>query len=355
VPEQTDKEQRLLIYNTGIQVAQAQVELLTSEQGGILLDKNGLVKHHLTASGTLMIDVKQFSADQDRPMYLRSRGAVQQATFVSDEGRILRGKDIAITSGGRLWLEHTPGWLMAWLDASDSFGKSLFETKQLAQSRALMLPNKIVLEAAPATYSIDVKQAVSLSLLFDGPLAVRLQNAAGNESIEFFESSRQCALLLLPGKNVLQLRPMSISGNALSVALLSEEITSIGDGLGAESLLMGGQSSMYTFTLGDKATIGFGAKADSDLVYCRLLDSHGHELATGIIGSAELPAGQYYLQIVLPAAAAPVKLRPALVGLKKPDLGPPLEIIKQYVQANAPQTLPSNIEADYSEPEDYAY
>jgi hypothetical protein len=46
-----------------------------------------------------------------------------------------------------------------------------------------------------------------------------------------------------------------------------------------------------------------------------------------------LDAGAYLLALSAPADAAPVRARPAVVGLVPPDTGPPEDVVRQYVQA----------------------
>jgi hypothetical protein len=44
-----------------------------------------------------------------------------------------------------------------------------------------------------------------------------------------------------------------------------------------------------------------------------------------------LAAGTYLLALHAPADGAPVRVRPALAGLERPDTGPPAEVIRCYL------------------------
>jgi hypothetical protein len=77
--------------------------------------------------------------------------------------------------------------------------------------------------------------------------------------------------------------------------------------------------------------IGAGVKADSDSIEMELLSSAGAVLGKGVAQMIRLKPGTYLMKLQAPDAAAPVKARPALVGLKTPDTGPPPEEIKKYL------------------------
>lgn len=78
--------------------------------------------------------------------------------------------------------------------------------------------------------------------------------------------------------------------------------------------------------------IGIGVRADSDVVEATLLDAAGKRLGSGVVQMLELDAGTYFLALHVAEDAEPARVRAAVVGLKKPDTGPPEDVIRRYLE-----------------------
>ena len=132
--------------------------------------------------------------------------------------------------------------------------------------------------------------------------------------------------------------------------VLATPVQPIGEGLGPELLLGPGQSRLFSFTVTQTGPIGIAVRADADRVETTLLSSSGRPLGHGSMQMPTLEPGTYLLTLSAPADAAPVRARPALVGLVPPDTGPPEEVVKRYL--NAPEAeLGAVFTARHVEPE----
>ena len=169
------------------------------------------------------------------------------------------------------------------------------------------------------------------------PLATLIHRPDGSaDEVEVHAEAGRLDAFLPAGEARLGLR--SLAGAQLSgVAEITETpVTPIGEGLGPEVLLAAGGSRWFSFHVERKGPIGVGAHASSDVVEIELYDRGGHRLEAkaegGVVRMPELTPGDYLLALSSPAAAAPVKARPALAGLALPDTGPPADVIRQYLQ-----------------------
>ena len=115
--------------------------------------------------------------------------------------------------------------------------------------------------------------------------------------------------------------------------LTATPVLPIGEGLGPELLLGPGQARLFSFTVTHAGPIGIAVRADADEVETALLSSQGRPLGRGSMQMPTLEPGTYLLALSAPADAAPVRARPALVGLVPPDTGPPEDVVKSYVGA----------------------
>jgi hypothetical protein len=126
--------------------------------------------------------------------------------------------------------------------------------------------------------------------------------------------------------------------------LTTTPVVPAGEGLGPEILLPAGDTRYFSFHLDGPRAVGWGAAASAESVACRLLHADGSAVVPGRIGAgkpaaladilemSELTAGDYLLALTAPPDAAPLRVRPVLVGLTLPDTGPPPEVIRKYMQ-----------------------
>jgi hypothetical protein len=77
--------------------------------------------------------------------------------------------------------------------------------------------------------------------------------------------------------------------------------------------------------------VGIGAQASADVIESELFSSDGKSMGKGAIQKVDLKPGVYLLVLRAPLQGAPVRVRPAVVGIIPPGTGPPEEIIRGYM------------------------
>jgi len=135
-----------------------------------------------------------------------------------------------------------------------------------------------------------------------------------------------------PKQSPLLLEFSALGGQALSGAAHFETIspTPISEGLGPEVLVAPGDSRLFTFTLTAPRTVGVGVRGSVDDATTRLLGADGTDLGSGVIHMHHLEAGTYFLTVEVPADGVATLVRPALVGVRLPDDGPPADVQAEY-------------------------
>ncbi|MGK0362218.1 MAG: hypothetical protein ACI9U2_004538 [Bradymonadia bacterium] len=114
--------------------------------------------------------------------------------------------------------------------------------------------------------------------------------------------------------------------------------TTLTEGIGAPTLLGPGDTRLYRFETTRKAAVGIGVRANADRVRATVYDAKGAVVAQGGSVMPELDAGTWLLALHLPANAAPVEARPALIGIAPRGDGPPPSTIRGYVETAAVET-----------------
>ncbi|MEM9557646.1 MAG: hypothetical protein AAGC60_25535 [Acidobacteriota bacterium] len=279
---------------------------------------------------------------------LRLRGA-RGAVFLGADGTSRRvdragssaeqALDLPLTPGvgGRLLVEHEPGFLLAWVDP-DGGAPGPWPASAAGDSpRELTPPSLVPLDGLRRSYSIDL----------DAPAIVHLRAATPSVSALWTEGATRPEIRVhaattaldrpLPaGRSRLELRGLAAPlAGTLRVDL--EQPPRLGEGLGPEVLLEPGASRFFRVELDRATDLGFGVRAAGG-AGARLLDAAGRTLGAGVVLQRRLAPGTYFLALELPPGADPVRARPAVAGLEPPDSGPPREIVERYLSLR-PQPL----------------
>ena len=107
------------------------------------------------------------------------------------------------------------------------------------------------------------------------------------------------------------------------VRLAADPIRPAPAGVGPASLLAGGETRVFAFTVPTARRVGVGVRASADVVDADLLDATGARLADGRQALVDLKPGRYLLRVRCPAGRGPVRIAPVVLGLKPPGDGPP--------------------------------
>jgi hypothetical protein len=272
-------------------------------------------------------------APDAEPSRVHVRGASGDAVLVSQEGEVRRGRDLDVPpSGGTLVLPHGAGLVVAVREPrADAAGTS---------ERPLRVkpPSSVPLRGPTQTLRVDPDAPALLHVRAPGPALTSVRRADEPAVVELHPEG----VLLdayLPGTPT-EVTIRAVAGGTLHgfAEITTTSVVPIGEGLGPEVLLGPGQSRLFSFTVANAGPVGVGVRADADRVDVTLLSGSGRPLGHGSMQMPTLEAGAYLLALSSPADAAPVRARPAVVGLVPPDTGPPVDVVRQYVQAPEEET-----------------
>jgi len=62
------------------------------------------------------------------------------------------------------------------------------------------------------------------------------------------------------------------------------------------------------------------------------MDAQGRVLGEGVVQMPTLEPGEYVLAVRVPPDSPPVRIRPVLAGTEPPDTGPPMEVVRRYLE-----------------------
>lgn len=335
---------RLTLFHLRPEADPYSLELLPGTGESLALAPGAPFERSLDRAGTLRVALPVGGGA------LHVRGANASVTLLGSDGVVRRGLDLPVSSGvgGVALIRHEPGLLLAWLGAGD-------ETAALWPQGIGASPVKV---APPASVPLSARFA-ELTLSGAGPRVLHLRSAqplatlihrpdGSRDEVEVHPEAGRLDAFLPAGESRVGLR--ALAGAQLSgVAEVTETpVTPIGEGLGPEVLLAAGASRWFSFRVERQGPVGIGAHAGADVVEIDLYDRAGHPLQGeekgGVIRMPDLAPGDYLLELHAPAAAAPVRARPALAGLVLPDTGPPEEVIQQYLQ-EAGAEVPESVSA----------
>lgn len=316
---------RLWLLNASGGEARYGVELLAGRAAPRPLVPGALRQHNLATSGRLRLPVAIPAGQADAGLHVRG---AEQAWWQEAGGAIQAGTDFKLRGAGVLWLWHKPGPLVAWLDGP------------VGDAGAGPAPTAV---APPASLPLQ-GEAQSLALQVPGPamLHLRSETALVSQFLLPGQAPRtdvglRGTSLNLPtpaGAARLLLRPLGAAGLAGEAALVATPAAPIGEGPGPELLLAPGDARLFGFELKQPAAVGIGVQASADVVRCVLYDERGATLGEGVVQMPALPAGRYFLAVENPGDAAPVRVRPILLGSLAPDTRPPYEVLRRYVEAD---------------------
>ncbi|MFH1467680.1 MAG: hypothetical protein ABIO70_25060 [Pseudomonadota bacterium] len=264
---------------------------------------------------------------------LHLRGAVRDAVVVDAEGRVWRGRDLSLPAqGGRLELEHSPGLVLAWIDAPGREGQGLWGPAASPWLVDLTAPAEVPLHGPSARLLVEPGTPLALHLRAPLGLVVGVRHGQGPLRVEAHPVADAVDVLLPGGATELLLRPLGGGELSGSLELTTTPIAPLGEGLGPELLLAPGDARFFAFKVATAGPVGLGVRADADTPRLRLLDPTGRVLGEGLAQLPELEAGTWMLSLSLDPGAAPVRAQPVVVGIALPDAGPPEAVREAYAR-----------------------
>lgn len=315
------KADGLMLLNTGAEGRYA-VDLSPAVAEQTALTRHTLTSRWLPTEGELRLDVTA-----DKPVIVQLSGAVLAARAVQGDGKVVDGTRLAITGNSTLTVRHPAGLLAIWSDGDDA-------QSWPAADKAVPpppVPGAVTLTDSPL-WRMTSAEPVLLHLATSNPVALGQRRLDAPPEIKAWPSGASAHLFLPRGVTVIGLKPLQDGPLSGTARLTTSAPVAIDEGLGAKIRLAPGDARLFAFTLTQAGPIGIGVRAGADTARARLMDETGKVLAEGAVTMTELAAGRYYLQVENRADAAAVEVQPALVGVARPDTGPPEDVKRRYWQ-----------------------
>ncbi len=292
------------------------------------LHAGSIFNRYFSAAGVFRLNVELSKQEKRTGIRLNLRGTDISAIFTAESGLVQTGSEIRLNEGGIVDITHNSGPVIAWLENGGQ--NPWLNAEQVVQ---VVPPSQVSMSGAAMTLNIESTTSSMMHLDAAVPMIVSLYPGTPAGRVEVYPNGGNLDICLPSGLERSQLTLMAIGNQPLTgnITVYATEITALDEGMGPEFRLGPGDSRLFRFTLWDDRTIGLGVSGSADVAACRLLDSGGRTVGTGIVQMHALKKGEYFLSVDLPAGAASVELRPVLVGIKKPE-GPPPEVIQQYLK-----------------------
>jgi hypothetical protein len=342
---ESDAERLLLLHTRSVEDRFAlEIIPLSSALSTPALEIGKPYEKIMLNSGRLRLDIAPGKAPQDSARNLHIRVSGKDPVFIDRGGAVTTGKNVSVAGkGGTLMIEHGPGAVLVWLDKPGEEAADLWATSEMSDGGLITLPASMSLEGKQRAYRINANKPVMLHVRSATPLTAYLDR--GNKAPEVETYSSGVVLDAYLPKGVAELRLRGFSGENMTgrVDIASTAVIPTGEGLGPEVLLPPGGVRLFSFDVARESSIGAGVKADSDNIDMEILNSSGRVMGKGTAQMLHVKPGTYLLKLQAPDAKAPVKARPAIVGLNIPDVAPPADEIRKYLfpEQEAPLTYTS--------------
>jgi len=262
---------------------------------------------------------------------LHVRGGRGEAVFLSAQGFVGRGKDLALDSAGVLRIEHGVGPFLAWLDRPGSETTDLWARADAARSLDISLPALVPLEGPASLLRFKLEQPALLHVSSAASLVTLLRGDSGKALADIHPNGTTWDVFRPAGPVELLVRPFAGQSLAGILKITATPVTPIDEGLGPETLLAPGQARLFSFRVQRRGAVGIGVRATTDVVETLLMSEGGETLGRGALQMPLLDPGTYLLALTAPADAAPVTARAAVAGLRPQDTGPPEEVLRAYL------------------------
>ena len=305
-------EREVLLANLGAVAAPALVQWQAADRPEPVRP-GGVFKRFFGASGSfeLAVSAGQLAVAGDADLL-----------WQSSDGLVQRGRDITADQPGRVVVSHKAGAVVLSLAGE---GASPWPP---AQAQAVALPARLTLAGAAMELGFTAETPVLLHAVTTAPVLLGVGAAAP----ELFAAGAEFHRAVPAG--AVRLRVYSPHDGPLSgtLALHTQPITPVSEGLGQAVAVAPGGSAAFGFSLARAATVGLGIRAEPDQAEVRLLDASGSVLGEGVAQLRPLRPGFYVIEARVPPDAAPSLVRPAVLGITPRGSGPPPEVAQRYLE-----------------------
>lgn len=309
----------LVLLNTGEVPAPVSLALAPTQPDGGKLAADRVVKRFFGAAGSLSLRVDARVGDR-----IVIAGAT--ATFVGDNGGVIRGTTFVLPGAGELVIEHDAGLVVTWIERG---GKSPWP---VTASRALAAPQSVKLDGQVMRFSLKQDQPVLLHARTTAPVILSLTQGAGSTDLLLFPAGAEFHRYVGAGNAELRLYSPHEGPLAGSLELTATPVVQIVEGLGEPRAVAPGATALFGFEVTRAGPIGVGIRSEPDRAMVRLLDAAGKPLGEGVSQLHRLEPGRYLLEARIPADGRTTTVRPAVIGITPRSSDPPPEVTLQYLE-----------------------
>jgi hypothetical protein len=277
------------------------------------------IKRFFGAAGSFSLPVE--GAAEDKLVVVGGK-----AIFAAASGQVSRGQSLSLPSGGQLTIEHGAGLVAVWIEGRDT------SPWAAAEPFAVSLPQEVKLEGAAMRFALSQDQPVLLHARSNAPIILMLNRDGKAEAPVLFANGAEFHRYLPVG--AAELRAFSPHDGPLTSAmqLTATPVQRIGEGLGEPVVLAPGQTALFAFDVTRAAEIGIGLRAEPDHAAVSLLDERGNALGDGVNQIRRLNPGSYLIEARIPPDGSTTIIRPAVIGIAPPPVGPPVSVMQQYLE-----------------------
>jgi hypothetical protein len=320
----------------GVEITQGMAAKVAALKPGELLE------HNLSTAGRLRVAVEippvnipeVNNRGGDKDFYRLRVNGNTQVMWLEKGGRIASGNDIVLRDSGVMWLQHQPGTLVAWLDAPARLqgAQGIAEWFKSLRETSVRPPQTVNLAGKSQILALQLERPTMLQVRTSVPVVTHFVVDGKPPQTRAHLQGANINLLAPAGLSRLVLRAVGAESLSGVATVMSTPVSNLGEGAGPEVLLAPGSARLFSFELKQRASVGIGVRASSDIVSSVLYDASSVVQAQGVVQMPTLQPGRYYLAIEAPTDTAPVLVQPIVFGLSKPDTRPPYDILRRYVE-----------------------
>lgn len=321
---------RLILFHIGKDrgIAGVSIAPFEPDPSTIKLTSNQVFRRSFPAAGTFRLQTLLSPTEKEKGVILRLFGSDVHAMLGEDSGRIRRGKNLSFKTSGTIDLQHGSGLVMAWLEGGEKD-----PWKVQGATINVVPPIQVRLQGRGMKLALDSKSPSMLHIDTGSPVVACFKTHLRSDRLEVFPESANFGIYLPASEKPVEihLHPAGQGSLAGFARLLTTQITVIGEGAGPSFRLEPGGTRLFSFFLKSDRTIGIGIRSTDDTAGCRLLDSSGSLIGTGMVQMHQLKQGEYLIAVEIPSGGTSAVVQPVITGIEKTE-GPPFEEVKKYLE-----------------------
>src|SRR5205814_1869805 len=178
------------------------------------------------------------------------------ATFVADNGAVIRGNTFELPDAGELVLNHEAGLVMAWIERR---GKSPWPE---TAPKPLAAPQSVKLDGQAMRFALKQDRPVLLHVRTTAPVALSLAQAGGATGVMLFPAGAELHRYVGAGTAELRLYSPHEGPLAGSLELTATPVVPIAEGLGEARAVAPGATALFGFEVTRAGSIGVGIRSE---------------------------------------------------------------------------------------------